>query len=104
MEELTLKVKCVDYYYGYPQATREYVVEGIYMSARLNYYGNMGYDIPKITKDCGKCYGYFTSFRILLLSLFNVSRMKGIRSVIDNMREGDVVSIKLDESGEVIKK
>lgn len=59
MSKYKIEAKCTSYYYGYPQARSTIVLKGIYFTAKVEWYGNQGFDSIVVKPVSNKCNGYF---------------------------------------------
>lgn len=58
------------HYYGYPQAEDRFKIEGVYCVGSIRYYGNCGFDAPKLEPSHSINNGYFWSMHALIKDIF----------------------------------
>lgn len=73
MSKYKIKAKCTSYYYGYPQARSTIVLKGIYFTAKVEWYGNQGFDSIVAKPVSNKCNGYFWELNAFMKAFYDSS-------------------------------
>lgn len=89
-------ITCTYNYYGYPQAERRYTVSTPYLDFTITWYGNNGFDLPKVTNDHNKCNGYFWSMRLFIETIFfNTAQTRELREKLFSLKENETTDVVL---------
>lgn len=102
MDTYSYTVKCLNYYYGYPEAKTLYEISTPHFTFRLTHYGNHGIDIPILINN-SYCNGYF--WRLQPLMKFIYKEKNNFMDIIGSKlkKPGLSVTFKLDNLGQFIE-
>ena len=73
MSKYKIEAKCTSYYYGYPQARSTIVLKGIYFTAKVEWYGNQGFDSLVVKILSNKCNVYCWELNAFIKAFYDSS-------------------------------